>query len=75
MIPLWFKLAYTVFALAIVVIWLRHYGAPRRVRCSALEYVSDVNHHFPAISQHPEHHHEQDDLRHPRCAVAGRGGG
>jgi hypothetical protein len=37
--------------------------------------VSEVNHHFPGISQHPEHHDEQVDLRHPRCAVAGRGGG
>jgi hypothetical protein len=26
MIPTWFKLAYTVFAVVIVVIWLRHYG-------------------------------------------------
>lgn len=26
MIPLWFKLAYTVFVAVVVVVWLRHYG-------------------------------------------------
>jgi len=42
MIPLWFKLAYTVFVLLVVVIWLRHYGWRNLLWFSDIAFIGAV---------------------------------
>jgi hypothetical protein len=42
MIPLWFKIAYTLFVLYIVVVWLRHYGWPNLLWFSDIALIGAV---------------------------------
>ncbi len=42
MIPLWFKIAYSLFVLYIVVVWLRHYGWPNLLWFSDIALIGAV---------------------------------